>query len=278
MKNPFARRTLSASRALVCDILHYDRRMPSFAHSRELDLAELDELRHRANRRISWSVLFLKAYGLLSAENPLLRQTLIEWPWPHIYEHPQTIGTLALSRMYEGGPRLFWMRQRQPESRSLVELQGELERYQAAPIEGLFRKQLRASRLPTPLRRLGWWCTFNLSGHKRAARLGTFALTTLAGQGATIDRPPSIHTTTLTYGPLDEWGRSRVTITYDHRLVDGLAIAGCLARLEQWLRGPIVQELQQISLRPPRPHHRRDAAKGLLPSQRRAEVPLDGQA
>ena len=58
------RRLIPAHRALVCDILHYDHRMPSFAHSRTMELAELDEVRQRASRRISWSLLFVKAYGM----------------------------------------------------------------------------------------------------------------------------------------------------------------------------------------------------------------------
>jgi hypothetical protein len=238
---------LPASRALVCDILRYDARIPSFAHSRPFELADVEALRLQLPRRISWSILFLKAYGMLSAECPLLRQAFMRWPVAHAYEHPETIATLAVSRSHAGEPRLFWARFRQPELCSLVQLQRELERHQREPAEQLFGRQLRMSRLPAPLRRLGWWLTFNLSGHKRATRLGTFALTTLAGQGVTIDRPPSIHTSTLTYGPLDEAGRARVTITYDHRLADGLAIAGCLTRLEQILRGPIARELAQLA-------------------------------
>jgi hypothetical protein len=278
MNHPLARRRrLSASRALVCDILHYDGQMPSFGHSRLMELAELDDVRQRTNRRISWSALFLKAYGLLSTECPLLRQALIEWPWPHVYEHPQTIGTLAVSRQHEGQPRLCWMRVRQPAQRSLIGLQEEIERHQREPVGKLFRRQLQLSRLPTPLRRMAWWCTFNLSGQKRATRLGTFGLTTLAGQGATIERPPSIHTSTLTYGPLDEWGRSRVTIVYDHRLMDGLAVAGCLSRLEELLQGPILAELRPLCSQPPRPHHqRREAGNHLRSPLRRAEIPLEG--
>jgi hypothetical protein len=245
--NVFARRRLSASRSLVCDILHYDRQMPSFAHSRQFDLAEIETLRLRSLQRVSWSVLFIKAYGLLSAECPCLRQAYMPWPVPHVYEHSQTIATLALSRVHEGEPRLFWARLRQPERRSLVELQQDLERHQREPVEHHFGRQLRLSRLPTALRRLAWWMTFNLSGRKRATRLGTFALTTLAGQGATIDRPPSIHTSTLTYGPLDEAGHARVTVTYDHRLVDGLAIARCLARLEELMHQRIAGELRQLA-------------------------------
>lgn len=250
----FRRRLLSADRALVCDVLHYDRRIPSFAHSRTFALAEVEQLRRRAPQRTSWSLLFLKAYAQLSAECPVLRQALIEFPFPHSYQHPDAIGTLAVSRLHHNRPRLFWPRFKHLATRTLSELQADLEHHQHAPVEQLFRRQLRFSRLPTPLRRVGWWMTFNLSGNKRATRLGTFALTTLSGQGVTIDRPPSIHTSTLTYGPLDERGHSQVTIVYDHRLMDGLTIAGCLVRLEEILHGPIAAELKSLDGSPTHSH------------------------
>jgi hypothetical protein len=235
---------LSSARALVIDILHFDRQIPSFAHDREFRLATLAELRAGAPARIAWPVLFIKAYGMLSAECAAFRRTWFRWPWPHLYEHPYSIGMLALSREHQGEERLFWVRFRRPELHSLVELQQSLERHQVDPIEQLFRRQLIVSRLPTPLRRAAWQLTFHLSGRKRASRLGTFALTTLASEGATIQRPPSIHTSTLTYGPLDEAGRMRVTIVYDHRLMDGRLVARSLARLEQHLLGPIADELR----------------------------------
>lgn len=245
-------RRLSSSRALVCDILHYDRLTPSFVHSRSMHLDVLADARAAVGQSISWSVLFAKAYGLLSAECPLLRQAWLAWPWPRVYEHPHSIGTVALSRQHAGEERLFWLRLRRPESHTLVELQQSLDKHREAPVEELFGRQLQVSRWPTPLRRFGWWTTLNLSGERRARRLGTFGLTTLAGQGVEIDRPPSIHTSTLTYGPLDDNGRCRVAITYDHRLVDGLLIARCLVRLETLLNGQVTEELHRLHGESPR--------------------------
>ena len=218
-----------------------------FAHDRVCDLASLARLRSALPIRISWSVLFLKAYGLVAAEHSVLRRCYLKWPWPHLYEHPHSVATLVISRPLAGEDRLFWARFTSPETQSLVHLQRTLDqRYLGEPVESRFRRQILISRLPTPLRRMLWWTTLNLSGQKRAKRLGTFGLTTLAGEGAEIRRPPSPITTTLSYGPLDESGRMRVTIAYDHRVMDGLEIARALSRLEQVLLGPIAQEAQGL--------------------------------
>ena len=86
----------------------------------------------------------------------------------------------------------------------------------------------------------------NIATAGRAKHLGTFFLSTLAGRGAEIQVPPSIHTGCLTFGPLDEYGRCRVTIAYDHRVMDGAMVAAILQTLESVLNEEIRAELQQI--------------------------------
>ena len=71
-----------------------------------------------------------------------------------------------------------------------------------------------------------------------------FRSSTLAGRGAEIRLPPSIQTACLTYGPLDEQGICRVTLAYDHRIMDGVLAATILERLEQLLLTEIRTELQ----------------------------------
>ncbi len=82
-----------------------------------------------------------------------------------------------------------------------------------------------------------------MSVRKRAKRMGTFLLTTIAGSGAEIQHPPGFLTSNLTYGPIDERGFSRVTIAYDHRLMDGKYIADTLCELEETLASSLVAEL-----------------------------------
>jgi hypothetical protein len=54
-------------------------------------------------------------------------------------------------------------------------------------------------------------------------------------------------TTGLTFGPLDQNGRMKVTLVYDHRLMDGSFIADRLLDLETQLTGAVLTELQDLS-------------------------------
>jgi hypothetical protein len=227
-------------------LLHFARHVPLFPLERLFDLRELAELRRQTNPKVGWPVLFLKAYGLVAAGCPQLRQSYLRWPWPHLYEHPWSVASLAVNRVEGQGERLFWGRFIRPEAQSLTELQRRLDRYKTEPVGSVFRRQLRFSRVPTPLRRLGWWLTLNLSGAKRANRLGTFGLSTLAGSGAVNRYHPTCLTSSLTYGPVDRTGKMLVTILYDHRVADGSCIARALAELEAVLQGPITRELRGL--------------------------------
>ena len=244
--NTGRRIALPRSRRLTCDVVHYHRRVPTTAHDRRCDLSRVAAAREGQPRRISWPVLFVKAYALAAEACPQLRQTFFRWPWPHVYESAGSVGMVVVQREFRGEPWLFWARLTHPESQPLAELQATLERYQREPVEEVFERQLQLSAFPTPLRRLFWWWTLNASGAKRAKRVGTFFLTTIAAQGAEIQHPPAFLTGNLTYGPLDEHNRCRVTLAYDHRLLDGLTVAGCLADLEAALNGPIADELEQL--------------------------------
>ena len=68
---------------------------------------------------------------------------------------------------------------RAPEQQTIEQLQEALEFYKNQPLErvGVYRRALKFSRVPRPIRRLFWWSTLNVSGFKRAKRFGTFGLT-----------------------------------------------------------------------------------------------------
>src|SRR4029079_7270508 len=137
------------------------------------------------------------------------------------------------NRRWADRERLCWGRFLAPEDRPLSELQAELERYKHEPVERVFRRQLRFSSFPAPLRRLGWWLGLNVLASRRARRMGTFGLSTLAGQGAINRFHPSCLTTSLSYGPVDDAGKMLVTVVYDHRVLDGAEVATALVRLEE---------------------------------------------
>ena len=232
------------SRRLTWDLLWLHRSVPLCSHDRLMRLGPLAACRSATPTRIGWATLFIKAFGKLSVEVPQLRQIWFSWPWPHLYEHPESIAVLTVHREFRSEPWLFWGRIRTPETRTLTDLQACIDSFQQQPVERQFARELQLAALPTPLRRLIWWWNMHLAGPARARRLGTFFLSTLAGRGAEIRLPPSIQTACLTYGPLDEQGICRVTLAYDHRIMDGVLAATILERLEQLLLTEIRSELQ----------------------------------
>lgn len=244
----FRRLPLSCNRALVLDGLHFARQTELFPVERTFDLGNLARLRDRAQPRIAWSLLFLKAYSAVVRRQPALRRAYVRWPWPHFIEMPNICGMLVVNRQYLGEDRLCWAPIHEPDQQSLVDLQSQLDRYKTLPVEEVFRRQVRLSKLPMPIRRVLYWWNLNFGGQMRARRLGTFTLTTLAGQGALNRAHQTFHTSSLTYGPLDDRGRLLVTLLVDHRVLDGMAAAAALAELERNLQLDIAAELQTLAM------------------------------
>lgn len=182
----------------------------------------------------------------MAAEAAAFRQFYFRWPVANVYQHSETVFMTAVAREFCGDPWVFWGRFVGPEKRTLREIQQQLERYQTGDVRKVFRQQVQLSAFPMLLRRLVWWWNLNTGGRNRARRTGTAFLTTLASRGVEIPSPPSIQTGCLTYGPFDETGRSRVTISYDHRLMDGATVAACLERLETILNTVIADELREL--------------------------------
>ena len=241
-----SRRLVPRARRLTCDVLHFHRQVPICAHDRFVPLRDVDELRKSTQERISWPVVMLKACALVARDIPELRRAWLGGPLPTIYEHPESVGMLAIEREYRGERWLFWGRFRSPESTALTALQARLDQYRHGPVTEQFSRPLQLSAVPNPLRRAIWWWNLNVSGRQRARRLGTFFLTTLASRGAVIQSPPCFHTANFTYGPIEADGRSRLTIAYDHRIMDGALVAEALVRLEETIHGPLAAELRTL--------------------------------
>src|SRR5262249_10413782 len=121
-----------------------------------------------------------------------------------------------------------------------------LRRCREAPVGriSLFRRILRVSRLPRPLRRLLWWVGLNVSGRRRARLMGTFGVSVYSGLGASSLHPLSPLTTALHYGVIDADGAVDVRLTYDHRVLDGATVARALDDLERVLKCEILTEIR----------------------------------
>jgi hypothetical protein len=239
---------LSLPRRFICDLLHFARRVPTVPVQRRMGLAAVVEARQEAAPRPSWVTIFTKAYGFVAARRPELRRSYLTFPTPHLYEHPINVASIAVERRLGDEEAVLFGHIRSPEARGLVELDERIRAFKEQPVEsiGAFRQALRVSSLPRPVRRFAWWFGLNVSGGQRAKRLGTFGVSVYGGLGAASLHPLSPLTTTLNYGVIDDRGEVDVRIAYDHRVLDGAAIARALEDLERILRCEIVAELRYL--------------------------------
>ncbi len=239
---------LSLPRRFICDLLHFARRVPTVPVQRRMDLSEVAAARNAAAPRPSWCAVFTRAYAAVAARRPELRRSYLAFPFPRLYEHAANVATIAVERQVGDENAVLFAHLNNPEKRSLTELDALIRRFKEAPLGRItpFRRALRRSRLPRPVRRLLWWCGLNVWGRKRAQYLGTFGVSSYGGLGAASLHPLSVTTTTLNYGVIGPDGAAEVRLTYDHRVLDGTAVARALADLERVLRHDIAAELRYL--------------------------------
>jgi hypothetical protein len=211
-------------------------------------LAAVAEARAAAADRPGWPAVFLKAYARVAVDVPELRRAYVALPWPHLCEYPTSVGGIAVERVYRGERAVFFGRVGNPARLSLAEIHRRVRGFAEEPVERVkpFRRMLRFSRLPRPVRRLAMWVGLNLA-RTRPGQLGTFGLTAYSALGSESLHPLSPLTTTLTYGVIGDDGAVRVRVVYDHRVLDGATVARALARLEAELTGAILEELRALA-------------------------------
>jgi len=260
---------LDRQRLLVGDIVRLSRRVPTFPVDRVMMLGEVDRLRREAVPRIGWTALLVKGFALVARDRPALRSWYVprRWltPWiaPRWATSSISVASIAISRPRPADTpaairaldpeSLWWARIRAPDAMPLPQLQAEITRHATVPDDEVFARQLELRRLPAWLRRLVLRANLRSAGAKRPLRLGTFSISMLAGEGCSNRHHPSFLTTSLTASPLDDAGRSVVTLLADHRVLDGVPVARALSALEVALTGPLSAELASLAVPRPRP-------------------------
>ena len=240
---------LSRPRRVTLDMLALADGIPTVPVQRHMNLAEVVAAREAAGRP-AWTALFLKAYAAVARRTPALRRAYVKLPWPRLVEYPCNVANLAVERDFEGEPAVFFARIGDPESYSLADLDALVRGYSHRRLSDVkpFRKLLRLSGLPRPLRRAALWLGLNLP-RTRGGMFGTFGMSVYSALGSESLHPISPMTTTLTYGVIDIKGRVNVRVVYDHRVIDGASVARALAGLEEELAGPILLELREMGER-----------------------------
>jgi hypothetical protein len=252
MAQPVGRRVpVSLPRRFIGDLVHFAQQVPLCTMQRTMQLAAVADARVRAHPRPGWCSLFTKAYGLVAVARPELRWAYVPYPWAHFYEHPYSVASVAIERRLGNEHAVLFTHLRGPENQRLLAIEAHLRRAKDDPIESLplFRRALKTSRWPLPVRRVLWWFGLNLSGHRRACHLGTFGISVVSALGASGLSLLTPVSTGINYGVLNADGSLDVRLTYDHRVIDGGTAARALLETEAALNGPILEELRSLAVK-----------------------------
>ena len=244
-------KTISLRRRLICDLMHASMGVPFVSLSRSLNIRPLLEARARATAPAGWAAMFIKAFALVARDEPILRTVYVKWPWPGLYELPKSVATVAIARVDDGEECVLPQRIAAPEALSLAAVDAEIRRAKTAPIEDvpMFRKIMRATRLPLPLRRLSWAIGLNF-GRQRGNWFGSFGVSSVAAYGGGELHPITPGPFVVSYGVVEPDQTIHVVIRWDHRVTDAAPIARILTRLEQVLNTEIAAELGTAGAKP----------------------------
>jgi hypothetical protein len=241
--------SMSYFRRLVTDLMHFSAKVPSVTLERRMNLNRLVTARHACNPQPTWSAIFLKAFALVAARTPVLRTSYLNFPWPHFYEHPTNIATVNVDREIENERVVLYAHITTPENRPLQDIDAIIHEHQNQPAKSIqsYRRAVRLSRVPWPLRRPIWWAGLNIIGSIRCRYFGTFGITSVGSQGVGITRLVSLLTSQLHYGIFDSTGALDMRLSFDHRVLDGARAAKGLADLETVLLGEMLRECSQCT-------------------------------
>jgi hypothetical protein len=239
---------LTAGRKVVIEILHHARQIPSLPLAATLDVSALIRARKSLPVSVSWTAIFMRAYGLLSQQRPELRRSYMRWPTAHFYEHPWSQAIALVEREWENELVILGGRFKSPETMTLAAIDERLSGMRNKPVweVSCFRQLLRLGYLPGFIRRFAFWHSLYLLGSKRCKRFGTFTISSLGNMGVEQMHPLSPLTTYFTYGPISESGEVTAKIVYDHRVMDGRDGARCLNDLQQILDTQLLKDLRAM--------------------------------
>jgi hypothetical protein len=163
---------------------------------------------------------------------------------------------VAIARVEDGEECILMERVTEADQIALAAIDAQLHRAKEAEIDQIpcFRRIMRITRLPLPLRRMGYWLA-GRTGRWHSTNFGSYGVTSAAAHGGgqlhAIGPGPYV----LSYGVASAGGTIDVVLRWDHRVTDAAPIARALTRLEQVLNGEITAELRgsrQIEAKPVR--------------------------
>lgn len=239
---------LSLPRRWIGDLTYASRHVPLVSLARRMDLARVADARARVSEPPGWCALFTCAFARVAAARPEFRRCYLSLPRRRLYEHARSVASVAVEREFNGEPAVFFGLIRDPAHRDVAEVEARIRSLADDPIRtnNHYRRLVRLTRCPLPLRRALWSVMLHWSGPVAARNAGTFGISATASLGGAAVTLISPLAYTLSYAPIDARGSMEVRCHFDHRVVDGAPVARGLAHLETMLNTEIAAELSAI--------------------------------
>jgi len=237
---------LSLPRLWLREGAYFGSKVPTVGGTALFKVKAVAEARRNQRPAISWGAIMLKAIALVGQRQPELRRCYMPWPWAHFYEHPHCVASVLVERQWQGEHAVFGDQITAPEQKSLREIDQTLRRLREAPVEtiGGFRRLIRFTRLPPPLRRLMWRVVLYGSGRLRSSYVGTFGVNSIPSYGRGFPtQSAAIPSICFFYGSAEANGDMPIQIFFDHRVIDGVTVRRLLFDLFVVLRSDIIAEL-----------------------------------
>lgn len=238
----------SLPRKWMADMLHFSHRVPVVAAERILRVRATVEARKKTGLAVSWGAMMVKTMALVSQRLPEMRRAYLPYPWPRVYEAPYSVASVILDREYEGEHATLMAPVLYPERLSLINLDAKLNRLKTAPFHqiGSYRRLIRNTKFPLPIRRLLWSMGLFGSGLFRARNFGTYAVNSIAGFRARMLTMTTPITSCLYYNPVTRDGEMAIQFAFDHRVFDGYLAGRVGSEIERVLNNEIVAELKSL--------------------------------
>ncbi|MCB1435788.1 MAG: acyltransferase [Rhodobiaceae bacterium] len=239
-------KSLSLPRRWIGDLAYFASKVPTVGGAVVIRVSDVAEARRQCQPLIGWNAILVKAIALTAMRQPELRQTYMPWPWPHLYQHPSCVATIVVEREWRGAPGTFFGKIKQPELRSLRDIDSRLRDLKRKEVEEVFhfRRLLRLTRYPLFLRRLVWRLAFSFSGRLKMHQFGTFSVNSIGGRDVFVSQSLALAALSWFYGPPMPDGTMHLQIFFDHRVIDGAAVKRIANELAATLNSEIIAELR----------------------------------
>ncbi len=237
--------SLSLPRRWIGDLAAFSRHVPTVGGEKILHVKKCALARRRVVNAPSWCACLTKAFGVASARFPELRRSYLSFPYPRFYEHPTSVAAIVVNREYFGEPAVFLGLMQAPENISLKEVDFNLRELRERPFQevGCYRRLIRVSRLPFPVRRLLWWFGLSATGKYKSKLFGTFAVNSYASSRFRVTHFMSPITTMFYYGTSGVFGEIVIQMAFDHRVFDGATAFRISVEAEKILNNEIAEEI-----------------------------------